>query len=60
MANKKKTVGDKIDAKIEAVARVDDIVIQEINEPIGTITFKRWQVASAAAAVTVLLLVVLF
>lgn len=60
MANKKKTVGDRIDAKVDAIAKIDDVVIQEINEPVGTVTFKRWQVALAAIAVTALLLVVIF
>ena len=60
MANKKKTVGDRIDAKVDAIAKIDDVVIQEINEPVGTVTFKRWQVALAAVAVNALLLVGIF
>ena len=54
----KKTVGEKIDTKIEAIAKVDDVIVEEINEPVGTVTIKRWQMAAIAAAVTAAILIV--
>ena len=56
----KKTVGQKIDKKIETIARIDDIVIEEVTEPVGTVTFKRWHVALVAAAITAAALVIIF
>lgn len=54
----KKTVGQKVDKKIEAIAKVDDVIVEEINEPVGTVTIKRWQMAVIAVAVTAVILFV--
>lgn len=59
-ATPKKTVGQKIDKKIEAVAKIDDIIIEEATQPVGTITLKRWQAALMAAAVALAILVIVF
>ena len=48
----KKTVGQKIDKKIEAVAKIDDIIIEKANEDVATFTIDRWHVLLAAVAVT--------
>jgi hypothetical protein len=56
MANKK-TIGQKIDQKIEKISKIDDVVVAEINEPVGTITFKKWHVGIAAIVITTALIV---
>jgi hypothetical protein len=57
MANNKKTIGQKIDRKIEKISKIDDVVVAEINEPVGTITFKKWHVGIAAIVITTALIV---
>jgi hypothetical protein len=53
----KKTIGQKIDQKIEKISKIDDVVVAEINEPVGTVTFKKWHVGIAAIVVTTALIV---
>jgi hypothetical protein len=53
----KKTIGQKIDQKIEKISKIDDVVVAEINEPVGTITFKKWHVGIVAIVVTTALIV---
>jgi ribosomal protein S25 len=48
----KKTVGQKIDKKIEAVANIDDIIIEQATKDVATFTVDRWHVLFAALAVT--------
>lgn len=47
----------KIETKIEEI--VEDIK-EEATEEVGTVTFKRWQIVLAAAAITLLVFVVFF
>jgi len=55
--NNKKTIGQKIDRKIEKISKIDDVVVAEINKPVGTITFKKWHVGIAAIVITTALIV---
>lgn len=51
-----KKIANKV---VEEVNETAEEFTREANEVAGVITFKRWQVAVAALAVTVLLLVVI-
>lgn len=42
----------------EAVVEIVADVKEEVNETVGTVTFKRWQVALVAVAIVVALLVI--
>lgn len=43
----------------DAVEEVVDDIIQEVNEPVGVVTFNRWHLALAATVITVFLLVII-